>query len=74
MRLLTWNLNARRQVEGQVGAIVGRAPDVVALPEVTLRSVPLLREALPAAGLSHVTDSFARSPRGPQLDLAGMAS
>lgn len=62
MRLLTWNLNARRQVERQVAAIAGRSPDVVALQEVTQRSAPLLRLALPAVGLPHVIDSFTGSP------------
>ena len=62
VRLLTWNLNARRQIEGQVAATASRSPDVVALQEVTRRSAPLLRLALPAAGLPHVVDSFAGSP------------
>jgi endonuclease/exonuclease/phosphatase family metal-dependent hydrolase len=44
--LLTWNLNARRNVDDQVAAIATCAPDVVALQEVTARTVPLLRATL----------------------------
>ena len=62
MRLLTWNLNARRNVDGQVAAIAAHQPDVVALQEVTARTVSVLRTTLPALNLSHVIDSFAASP------------
>jgi exonuclease III len=61
MRLLTWNLNGRRHVEKQLAAIVGRSPDIIALQEVTQRSIVLWRAALPAVGLFHVIDSFATS-------------
>jgi exonuclease III len=62
MRLVTWNLNARRQIAEQIAAIANPLPDILALQEVTQRSVSTLRELLPAAGLSYVTDSFAASP------------
>jgi len=62
MRLLTWNLNGRRQVEGQAAAIARRSPDIVALQEVTLKSATLWRAALPEAGLPHMIDSFSSSP------------
>jgi exonuclease III len=62
VRLLTWNLNARRNVDGQVAAIAAHQPDVVALQEVTARTVSVLRTTLPALNLSHVIDSFAASP------------
>jgi len=61
VRLLTWNLNARRDVDGQVAAMAACSPDVVALQEVTARSVSLLRAALPTINLSHIIDSFAAS-------------
>ena len=62
MRLLTWNLNARRNVDGQVAAIAACAPDVVALQEITAQTVLRLRAALPAINLPHILDSFAASP------------
>jgi exonuclease III len=61
VRLLTWNLNGRRHVEKQLAAIAGRSPDIVALQEVTARSIALLRAALSEVGLHHVIDSFATS-------------
>ena len=61
MRLLTWNLNGRRQVEKQLAAIGAGSPDIVALQEVTQRSIVLLRAALPEVGLPHAIDSFASS-------------
>ena len=70
MRLLTWNLNGRRNVEGQLNAIVSRSPDIVALQEVTLSSSRLWRRALREAGLDDVIDSFDTSaswaPVGPR--------
>jgi exonuclease III len=70
MRLLTWNLNGRRQVDRQVAAIMRRSPDVVALQELTASSATGWRAALPDAGLPHLIDSFTGSPswepRGPR--------
>ena len=64
MRLLTWNLNARRrQLPDQLAAVAVRSPDILALQEVTPGSIPLLRESLPTFGLFHITDSFAHAPR-----------
>jgi exonuclease III len=55
VRLLTWNVAGRvtRQPE-QLAAVAGVAPDVVALQEVTKRTLPAWREGLAALGLSHV--------------------
>jgi len=55
VRVLTWNVARRtsRLVE-QATAIAGRAPDVLALQEVTARSWPSWREACPLLGLPHV--------------------
>jgi exonuclease III len=70
VRLLTWNLNGTRQIDGQVAAIAARNPDILALQEVTLTSVLLFRAALAPVGFPHVTDSFAFStswqPVGPR--------
>lgn len=63
MRLISWNLNARRTNLGlQVEALAVRAPDVVALQEVTPMTVAALRAALAKAGLPYAADSFALAP------------
>lgn len=55
MRLITWNTNHRRQAaDGQARALLERAPDVVALQEVTLGAKPLLTSRLKVGGLTHV--------------------
>ena len=53
MRLLTWNVAGRvsRQPE-QAQVVAATAPDVVALQEVTARTLPLWRAALAQAGLT----------------------
>jgi exonuclease III len=55
MRVVTWNVAARvrRQAE-QAEVIAALHPDVVALQEVTARTLPLWRAALAGAGLAHV--------------------
>jgi exonuclease III len=63
-RLVTWNLNVRRgRLPDQLTAIAARAPDILALQEVTLSSVALLGAQLPILGLSHVLDSFTVAPK-----------
>jgi len=54
VRLVSWNVAGRlkRQPE-QAAAVLSMAPDVVALQEVTVNSLPLWREALGEAGLAH---------------------
>jgi len=54
MRIVSWNVAGRlkRQPE-QAAAVLSMAPDVVALQEVTVNSLPLWREALEDAGLTH---------------------
>lgn len=54
MRLVSWNVAGRlaRQPD-QARAVLSIAPDVVVLQEVTVNSLPLWREALHAAGLTH---------------------
>ena len=54
MRLVSWNVAGRlkRQPE-QAQAVLSMSPDVVALQEVTVNSLPLWRAALEEAGLAH---------------------
>jgi exonuclease III len=54
MRLVSWNVAGRlkRQPE-QAAAVLAMAPDVVALQEVTVNSLPLWRAVLEEAGLAH---------------------
>ena len=62
MRILTWNV-ARRvsNLVEQATAIAGRDPDVVALQEVTARTLPLWRGACATLGLTHVHASLDRA-------------
>jgi exonuclease III len=51
VRLITWNLNARRrQLPDQLAALAARAPDIVALQEVTASSADTLGLELPRIG------------------------
>lgn len=50
MRVLTWNLAARRDCAAQVAALAALAPDVVALQEVTVATWLRLRPLLADAG------------------------
>ena len=55
MRIVSWNvarLSAR--LAEQAAALAGRDPDVVALQEITRRTLPLWRAALAALGLTHI--------------------
>lgn len=62
-RLITWNLNGRRAcIPAQVAALEARAPDLVALQEVTRTSAPRLHAALRDAGLRYSIDSFSLAP------------
>ena len=59
LRLVTWNV--ARRVSGfvaQATALGAREPDVVALQEVTRRTVPLWQRALALMGLVHVRTSL----------------
>ncbi len=69
MRVVTWNLNVRRDCAAQVGALVALKPDLVALQEVTVRSAPVLRELLAAAGLPHFVAGNEVMGAGRQLRL-----
>ncbi len=52
MELLSWNVNGRvdAAAKRQLGAVLERAPDVIALQEVTTESYPVWRDGLSAAG------------------------
>jgi exodeoxyribonuclease III len=65
LRLLSWNV-ARRvtRLPEQAAAVGERAPDVLALQEITARTLPIWRVACGGLGLSHVVASLdAADPR-----------
>jgi exodeoxyribonuclease III len=64
MRLVTWNVAGRvgRQAE-QAGAIASVGADVVALQEVTRRTLPGWRAALEEAGLTACASAVEAAPR-----------
>lgn len=66
MRLVTWNVAGRvtRQPE-QAAAIAALFADVVALQEVTARTLPLWRESLAQAGFSSVKTALEEVTRPP---------
>jgi exodeoxyribonuclease III len=70
--LITWNV-ARRvsALAEQAAAVAERSPDVLALQEVTARTLPLWEAACTTIGLGHVACSLAgadpgRTPAGPR--------
>jgi exodeoxyribonuclease-3 len=64
VRLITWNVARRVQaLPDQAAALAGRAPDVVALQEVTERTWPLWRQALARIGLPHARCSLEQADR-----------
>jgi exonuclease III len=72
VRLISWNVARRVQaLAAQAAAIGGREPDVVALQEVTARTLPLWEAACATLGLEHVactlaTADPARAPARPR--------
>ena len=67
MRIVSWNvarLSAR--LAEQAAALAGREPDVVALQEITRRTLPLWRAALSTIGLTHVRASLDGADPGRQ--------
>ena len=62
IRVISWNLARRSsRLAEQAAALAGRDPDVVALQEVTTRTLPLWRAALETIGISHVRASLDRA-------------
>ncbi len=72
VRLISWNVARRVQALGeQAAAVAERAPDVVALQEVTARTLPLWEAACTGIGLTSVACTLgdadpARAPAGPR--------
>jgi exonuclease III len=59
MRIVSWNVARRSsRLTEQAAALAGREPDVVALQEVTRRTLPLWRAALETIGITHVSASL----------------
>src|SRR4051812_31769400 len=59
MRVITWNVARRSStLVEQAAALAARQPDVVALQEITDRTLPLWRAALAQIGLPHVRASL----------------
>lgn len=59
MRILSWNVaRGRSRLAEQAAALALREPDVVALQEISARTLPLWRQALAAVGLNHVSASL----------------
>ncbi len=59
MRVISWNTNARsRRVAHLVEFLRKRRPDLIALQEVTLNSVPQFRDGLREIGFPFIHDSF----------------
>ena len=65
VRVITWNV-ARRvsRLVDQAAALASREPDVVALQEVTARTLPMWRAAFATIGLPHVCASLDFAERG----------
>ena len=72
VRLITWNVARRVEaLAAQAAVLAAREPDVVALQEVTARTLPLWEVALATIGLPHVVCTLgdahpAREPAGPR--------
>src|SRR4051794_25071705 len=58
VRLLSWNVAGRAdKLPAQLDAVLGRAPDVVALQEISRQTYPAWREGLFQAGYSLVSSA-----------------
>lgn len=59
MRIVTWNVAGRvEKLRRQAHAVQSLAPDIVALQEITARTLDIWRTTLRSAGFDHVTSSF----------------
>ncbi|HEX6031807.1 MAG TPA: endonuclease/exonuclease/phosphatase family protein [Tepidiformaceae bacterium] len=54
LRVVSWNVNARRDSAAQAGAVAAFHPDVVALQEVTPTGIGRFRDAFAALGLPYL--------------------
>ena len=67
MRIVSWNVaRLRERLAEQAVALAGREPDVVALQEVTRRTLPLWNAALARLGLTHIRASLDDADPGGQ--------
>ena len=57
MRLISWNINVRKNCARHINALSGRNPDIVVLQEVNPNCLSELREKLPLIGLGNVVDN-----------------
>lgn len=64
MRLVTWNLNFRRNVAAQLEAVTAADPDVVVFQEVRKAGFEEMAEQLASAGLPHFTHSLEHCDEG----------
>lgn len=60
MRLISWNVMGGNggHMSAQVEQLINHEPDVIALQEMTAKTVPVYREQLKAAGFYSIVDSF----------------
>lgn len=71
--MLTWNVAGRvRRLPEQAQVVGAVGADVVALQEVTARTLPLWRAALAEAGLPHVVAALDDPPAAPGRRLLGV--
>lgn len=69
LRLLTWNLQVRRDCAAQVAAVARLRPDIAAFQEVNARSWAALSPLLREAGLAYRVAGPERVPEGGALRL-----
>jgi exonuclease III len=73
VRLVTWNVAGRvRRLPEQAQVLAALEPDVVALQEVTARTLPAWRDALAGAGLTASTCALEPPPDGPPRKVLGV--
>ena len=73
IRLITWNVARRTtRLVDQATALAEREPDVVALQEVTRKTLPLWRHAFELMGLSHVRASAVNGDATGRASARGM--
>jgi endonuclease/exonuclease/phosphatase family metal-dependent hydrolase len=77
VKLISWNPSGRRDPEPQARALLDRSPDIVALQEITARSVTGWVKVFEVEGLHHVRSTVAVSAgrrRGPHAYGVRIAS
>lgn len=69
LRLVTWNVNKRRNYRQQADYLAHLAPDIVALQEVAFARVGATAAALADLGLPHCVSTGERTPRDLTCDV-----